>query len=77
MATSNQIEIFKEVIKTQKNRSVATMEKVTTKNPEETIKNLQKKGVNRFEVVNKDEGVKIQYSKSLGGKNYEKKVVKL
>lgn len=77
MENSTPIEIFKEVLKTNKKRNVTAMQKVTYKNIEETVKSLQKSGVRLFEVVDKDNSIKTQYVKCLGGKNYEKKVVKL
>ena len=77
MANSKPIEIFKEVLKTDKKRNVTAMQKVTYKNIEETVKSLQKSGVRLFEVVDKDNNIKTQYVKCLGGNNYEKKVVKL
>ncbi|WP_281980479.1 hypothetical protein [Tenacibaculum mesophilum] len=77
MENSTPIEIFKEVLKTNKKRNVTAMQKVTYKNIEEKVKSLQKSGVRLFEVVDKDNNIKTQYVKCLGGKNYEKKVVKL
>lgn len=77
MENSTPIEIFKEVLKTNKKRNVTAMQKVTCKNIYETVKSLQKSGVRLFEVVDKDNNIKTQYVKCLGGKNYEKKVVKL
>ncbi|RSC96044.1 hypothetical protein [Tenacibaculum singaporense] len=77
MANSTPIEIFKEVLKTDKKRNATAMQKVMYKNIDETVKSLQKNGVRLFEVVDKDNNIKTQYIKCLGGKNYEKKVVKL
>tara|TARA_B110000967_G_C18752518_1_gene493590 strand:+ start:661 stop:906 length:246 start_codon:yes stop_codon:yes gene_type:complete len=81
MANEKSIAVYENIIKTEKTKSITSLKLIktdgTASGAEEAVKELQKSGATSFEVVDKNKGFKTLYNKTLGGRNYETKVVKV
>ncbi|WP_340074513.1 hypothetical protein [Leptobacterium sp. I13] len=81
MATKKSITVYERILKKVKGKPVTERKEVKTDDTEEGVKKtihyLQKKGIAHFEVDDNAAGLKRIYTKTLSGKNYEIKTIKL
>jgi hypothetical protein len=81
MAVKNDIIVKERIQKKIKGNPTTSLKEVKTDGTEDgakqAVENLKKSKVRSFEVHNFPKGKKTVYSLTLGGKNYETKIVKL
>lgn len=81
MAVKKTISVFEKVIKQTKTAASSVLKEVKTdgtlSGTEKLVIGLKKRGVNYFEILNRETNTKTTYKKTISGKNYEVNVLKI